>query len=317
LKYVFQIVGKLKREGVAVIYISHRLEEIFEICDEVSVFRDGQLVDTCMVRDTDKSSLIRHMVNRPLNETFPKIALTKGERVLEVRKLCTTLLEDISFSAYRGERLGFAGLIGAGRTEVMRALFGADPIKSGEVFLNGKKIRVLEPSDAIEKGIALIPEDRKRQGALLHLSVGENISIVDLKNLAGPGGIINRKKENEKVLEYTRELRIKTPSSAQLVKNLSGGNQQKVVLAKWLLVDSEVIIFDEPTRGIDVGAKQEIYNLINTLALSGKVIILISSEMPELLGMSDRIIVMAEGRITGELDIAEASQEKIMHFSSM
>jgi len=317
LKYVFQIVGKLKREGVAIIYISHRLEEIFEICDEVSVFRDGQLVDTCMVRDTDKSSLIRHMVNRPLNETFPKIELKKGERVLEVRKLCTPLLDDISFSAYRGERLGFAGLIGAGRTEVMRALFGADPIKSGEVFLNGKRIRVLEPSDAIEEGIALIPEDRKRQGALLHLSVGENISIVNLKNLAGPGGIINRKKENEKICEFTHELRIKTPSSAQLVKNLSGGNQQKVVLAKWLLVDSDVIIFDEPTRGIDVGAKQEIYNLINTLALSGKVIILISSEMPELLGMSDRIIVMAEGRITGELDIAEATQEKIMHFSSM
>jgi ribose transport system ATP-binding protein len=241
----------------------------------------------------------------------------KGEKVLEVRKLCTNLLDNVTFSAFRGERLGFAGLIGAGRTEVVRAIFGADHIVSGEVFLNGKKMEIHEPSDAIRNGIALIPEDRKRQGALLHMSVGENISIVKLGKFSLPGGFILRGKEKVVIDRYIRELRIKTPTSVQLVKNLSGGNQQKVVLAKWLLVESDVIIFDEPTRGIDVGAKQEIYSLINSLAEAGKVIILISSEMPELLGMSDRIIVMAEGRITGELDVREATQEKIMQLSSI
>ncbi len=317
LKYVFRIVEKLKQEGVAIIYISHRLEEIFEICDEVTVFRDGRLVDTCLVKDTDKESLIKRMVNRPVSSIFPKVKFKRGEKVLEVKNVCTKLLDTISFNAYRGERLGFAGLIGAGRTEVVRALFGADPIESGEIFLKGKKVTIKNPSDAIKLGIALIPEDRKLQGALLHLSVGKNISIVNLKNLAGFFGIIRQKEEAESIGEYIKELRIKTPSTRQLVKNLSGGNQQKVVLAKWLLVDSDIIIFDEPTRGIDVGAKQEIYALINALAEAGKVIILISSEMPELIGMSDRILVMAEGRITGELETAEATQEKIMHLSSI
>jgi len=317
LAHVFRIVEKLKQEGVAILYISHRLEEIFEICDEVSVFRDGRLVNTCAVKDTNKDALIKLMVNRHVSSIFPKVQFEKGERVLEVKNLCTRLLDNVSFSAYRGERLGFAGLIGAGRTEVARAVFGADHVESGDIFLNGELIRVREPSDAIKKGIALIPEDRKRQGALLHLSVGKNISIVNLKNLAGRIGLIKRKKENAAVDQYVRELRIKTPTVRQLVKNLSGGNQQKVVLAKWLLVDSEIIIFDEPTRGIDVGAKQEIYALINALAEAGKVIILISSEMPELIGMTDRIIVMAEGRITGELETAQATQEKIMQLSSI
>lgn len=317
LEHVFRIVKVLKQEGVAIIYISHRLEEIFDICDMVSVFRDGRLIKTCPVSETDKTSLIRDMVNRPLSESFPKVDLVKGEKVLEVKNLCTTLLENVSFSAFRGERLGFAGLIGAGRTEVVRAIFGADPIGSGEVWLNGKKLSIRQPVDAIKNGIALIPEDRKGQGALLHMSVCENISIVKLKSFSIPGGFILQNKEKKSIDTYINDLRIKTPTSLQLVKNLSGGNQQKVVLAKWLLVNSDVIVFDEPTRGIDVGAKQEIYALINTLAMAGKVIILISSEMPELLGMSDRILVMAEGRVTGELNTKDATQEEIMHLSAL
>jgi len=317
LDHVFRIVEKLKEEGVAIIYISHRLEEIFEICDEVSVFRDGHHIETRMVKDTDKNHLIRQMVNRPLNENFPAMKLEKSEKILEVKKLNTSKLKNVSFSAYKGERLGFAGLIGAGRTEVARAIFGADKLQSGTIILNGEVLSISHPSDAIKHGIALIPEDRKRQGALLHMTVSDNISIVNLKKFASLGGYIKKAAEKLMVDKYVHELNVKTPSTMQLVKNLSGGNQQKVVLAKWLMVNSKIVIFDEPTRGIDVGAKQEIYKLINDLAEAGKVVILISSEMPELLGMSDRIIVMAEGQITGELLASEASQERIMQLSSL
>lgn len=317
LERVFSIIERLKAEGVTVIYISHRLDEIFRICDRVSVFRDGRHVRTMAVEKTDKRELIQLMVNRPMTDTFPVLEHEPGEVVLEVENLTTHLLKGVTFAAHRGERLGFAGLIGAGRTETARAVFGADRLAYGEVRLNGRRLNITHPSHAIRQGIALIPEDRKQQGVMLHMSVGENISSVTLDSFAGFAGYIREAKEQEATNRYVRELNIKTPSLSQLVKNLSGGNQQKVVLAKWLLMNCEVIIFDEPTRGIDVGAKQEIYHLINSLAEAGKTVIIISSELPELLGMSDRIIVMAEGRITAELSAAEATQEKIMHLSAL
>lgn len=317
LERVFSIVRKLKEEGVTIVYISHRLDEIFAIADWVSVFRDGRHIDTSPVNGTNKAELIRQMVNRPITDTFPHLEPNPGEVVLEAKNLTTHFLEGVSFSARRGERLGFAGLIGAGRTEVARAIFGADPLSYGEILLHGNKLNISHPNDAVRNGIALIPEDRKAQGVLLHMSVKTNISLVKLDSLAGLAGFVYEAQEEEAVREYVDELNIKTPSISQLVKNLSGGNQQKVALAKWLLMDCEVIMFDEPTRGIDVGAKQEIYNLINTLAQVGKTVIIISSELPELLGMTDRILVMAEGRVTAELNAKDATQEQIMELSAL
>lgn len=318
LEHVFSIVRRLRDDGVTVIYISHRLDEVFSICDRVSVFRDGIHIKTMAVKETTKDELIRLMVNRPLTDTFPLHQSRRDEKVLEVREVTTDLLDNVSFAAYRGERLGFAGLIGAGRTEVARIVFGADRCERGEVLLHGTKVDIRQPSDAIRHGIALIPEDRKRQGVMLHMSVGDNIVTVKLADMTiGIGGYIDGRKTTTAINRSIRELKIKTPTALQLVKNLSGGNQQKVVLAKWLLADCEVIIFDEPTRGIDVGAKQEIYGLINALADAGKTIIIISSELPELLGMTDRIIVMAQGRMTAEISTAEATQETIMQMLAL
>ena len=316
LEYLFKIIMKLREDGIAILYISHRMEEIFRLCDKVSVFRDGEYIKTMSTKDTNQSELIRLMVNRDINQTFPKVDLTKGEEVLAVRGLTTDILKDVSFKAYRGERLGFAGLVGAGRTETARAIYGADKIVSGEVSLQGERVIIKSPGDAIGKGIVLIPEDRKQQGLFLNLSVRENISFSYAPKLRDRMGLISNKKEAQVCAKQIKALRVKTPSSQQLVRNLSGGNQQKVVLAKWLLMNCEVIIFDEPTRGIDVGAKQEIYELINALAKAGKVVIIISSELPELMGMSDRILVMANGKITGEVVGAEISQEKILKLAS-
>lgn len=316
LKYLFDIVEKLRAEGLAIIYISHRLEEIFQICDKVSVFRDGHYIKTMPVGETNKEELIRLMVNREMKESYPVFVSERKEKVLEVKHLNTELLKDISFSAYRGERLGFAGLVGAGRTEVARAVYGADPIKSGEIYVNGKKVNIHSPEDAIRCGIVLIPEDRKQQGAFLNLSIKENIMFSFAPVIANVLGIIQGKKEKEICDSQIGTLSIKTPSRDQLVRNLSGGNQQKVILAKWLLMKCDVIIFDEPTRGIDVGAKQEIYQLMNQLAQEGKVVITISSELPELLGMSDRVLVMAEGKITGEVQAANVTQEEVLKYAS-
>lgn len=316
LKYLFDIVEKLRAEGLAIIYISHRLEEIFQICDKVSVFRDGHYIKTMPVGETNKEELIRLMVNREMKESYPVFVSERKEKVLEVKHLNTELLKDISFSAYRGERLGFAGLVGAGRTEVARAVYGADPIKSGEIYVNGKKVNIHSPEDAIRCGIVLIPEDRKQQGAFLNLSIKENIMFSFAPAIANVLGIIQGKKEKELCDSQIGALSIKTPSRDQLVRNLSGGNQQKVILAKWLLMKCDVIIFDEPTRGIDVGAKQEIYQLMNQLAQEGKVVITISSELPELLGMSDRVLVMAEGKITGEVQAANVTQEEVLKYAS-
>lgn len=317
MKYLYQIIRTLKEKGIAIIYISHRLEEVFELCDRVSVFRDGQFIKTMDVQDTDKDELIRLMVNRSLSATFPDMEVRPEKRtVMEVKNLCTPMLKNISFSIKSGERLGFAGLVGAGRTEMARAIFGADPINSGEVFLNGKKINIRSPKDAIRLKIAYLPEDRKRYGVFLKMSVADNILFSKLSDLTNALGLINSKKAKDTCDEQIKALSIKTPSPDALISNLSGGNQQKAIIAKWLLMNSEIIFFDEPTRGIDVGAKQEIYKLINALAEQGKAIVIISSEMLELLGMSDRVIVMHEGSITGELTREEATQEKVLRLAS-
>ncbi|MBO7709720.1 MAG: sugar ABC transporter ATP-binding protein [Lachnospiraceae bacterium] len=316
LKYLFDIVRAMREENMAIIYISHRLEEVFLLCDKVSIFRDGHFIRTLNVSETNQQELIRLMVNRELTETYPKAHTRKGEVVLEVNNLSTGLLRNVSFKAYRGERLGFAGLVGAGRTETARAVFGADRIESGEIILNGKQVKITSPADAIRHGIVYLSEDRKQLGLFLNMSILDNILFSYLPNLQGRSGLLDLKSGDKICQKQIETLAIKTPSARQLVRNLSGGNQQKVIIAKWLLLNCDVIFFDEPTRGIDVGAKQEIYRLMNELTEQGKCVIMISSEMPELLGMSDRIIVMHEGEVVGELSGAEASQEEVLRLAS-
>lgn len=316
LVYLFNIVNKLKNEGVSIIYISHRLEEIFELCSKVTVFRDGHFVKTMDVADTNKDELITLMVNRKLEDNFPKRDIKPQEVVLEVKNLTTEKIKNISFKLHKGEILGFAGLVGAGRTEIANAIYGADSIKCGSITIEGSTVVNKSPSTAIKNGIALIPEDRKKFGALMNLSIKENISYSMLKKIIGRFFLINSKFEKRKTEEYRDILSIKTPSMKQKIVNLSGGNQQKVILARCLFTDCKILIFDEPTRGIDVGAKQEIYSLIDELTKQGKSIIMISSEMNELIGMSDRIIVIHNGEIAGELSKNEANQEKILSLAS-
>lgn len=312
---MFKIIKNLKQKGVTVIYISHRLEEIFEISDRVTVMRDSKYILTMETADTDRKNLISLMVGRELTDGYPCCDFKNEEVILEVKALNTSYVHNINFKLNKGEILGFAGLVGAGRTETARAVFGADDVFSGEIFLYGKKVSIKSPKDAIKNRIGLIPEDRKQHGVLLALSIRNNITLSSLSRIS-KFGWINNKKEDIKIKELKSNLRIKTPTMEQLVKNLSGGNQQKVVLAKWMATKCDVLIFDEPTRGIDIGAKQEIYKLMRQLADSGKSLIMISSEMPELLGMSDRIIVMHEGEIVGELDKCEATQEMILDMAS-
>lgn len=315
LKYLFDIVKKLKKEGLAVLYISHRMEEIFQICDKVSVFRDGHYISTKNVADTTKDELIREMVNREISDTYPQIEKELGDVSLEIKNISTNLLQNISFKARKGEKLGIAGLVGAGRTETARAIFGADPIETGEVILNGKMLHIHSPADAIKAGIAYLPEDRKQLGLFLNMSVKDNLLFSYYPELV-KGGLISNKDAIDACDRQIDTLKVKTPTREQIISHLSGGNQQKVIVAKWMLMDCDVIIFDEPTRGIDVGAKQEIYQLINMLAQEGKTIIIISSELPELMGLSDRILVMAEGKITGEVDNETMTQEKILELAS-
>ena len=313
--HLFKIVDKLKKRKVTILYISHRMEEIFTICDRVSVFRDGQYIQTMNVRDTNVDELIRIMVNRELGEQYPCKNYKKGKKVLEIKNFNTSILKNVSLEAYEGEILGLAGLVGAGRTETARALFGADKLISGEIYLRGKKIKISSPRDAIKNGIGLIPEDRKKQGVLLGLSIRHNISFANLSKIK-KNNIISMSEDIKASKKYIEALEIKTPSEEQLAGLLSGGNQQKVVLAKWLFRNSDILIFDEPTRGIDVGAKQEIYKLMVDLVEQGKVIIMISSDMPELIGMSDRIVVMHKGEIKGSLTKEEFSQETILSLAS-
>lgn len=311
IQSMFRIIRTLKEKGVTILYISHRLEEIFEIADRVSVMRDGEYITTLDTAKTNRQALIQLMVGRELVNTYPERQSPIGDVVLEVEGLTNKRLHNVSFNLKKGEILGLGGLVGAGRTECARAIFGADPIACGTITLNGKPVRIKSPKQAIGYRIGLIPEDRKRHGVLLGLPVSRNITFSNLKEISSYGWI-HTKKEAELVKTQIRDLQIKTPSSDQLVKNLSGGNQQKVVLAKWLATKCDILIFDEPTRGIDVGAKQEIYKLMRNLSHAGLSIIMISSEMPELLGMSDRIVVMHEGFVTGEIDSREATQEAVL-----
>ena len=313
---LFCIIDKLRERQVTIIYISHRMEEIFKVCDRVSVMRDGKYISTDNTKDINVHQLIAYMVGRELGEDYPARTKPLGEVVLDVKDLQSEKIHGVSFQLHKGEILGFGGLVGAGRTETMQAIFGADKLLGGTVAVNGSQVNIKSPTQALEKGIGLIPEDRKNQGVLLGLSVRQNVTFSSLKQ-AMVGWFVSDKKDIAIADEYTRKLKIKTPSVNQLVKNLSGGNQQKVVLAKALATKCDIIIFDEPTRGIDVGAKQEIYNLMRRLVdEEGKSVIMVSSEMPELIGMSDRILVMRHGKIVGEIQKEDYSQELILEYAS-
>jgi len=318
IQELFKVIRDLREKGHGIIYISHRLDELPQISDRVTVMRDGQYVGTRETSRVTKEEIISMMVGRTIYEkpkshsTVPKDAPV----VLKAEHLMGSNVKDVSFELRRGEILGFAGLMGAGRTETMRALFGADALTGGDIYVKGKKVHIKSPSDAIAHGICYLSEDRKAFGLAVGLSVRDNCVMATLDEYM-MGVFTNDRKIEAVTNEYVNKIGIKTPSTKQLVKNLSGGNQQKIVIAKWLIRNSDILIFDEPTRGIDVGAKQEIYKLMNALVEEGKSIIMISSEMPELLRMSDRLVVMCEGSVTGELDIAEVTQEKIMTLATM
>lgn len=312
LKKLFEVIRVLKKEGVGVIYISHRLEEIFEIGDRVTVLRDGKVIHTCSITEADKRSLIKWMVGRELESEFPKTQLQRGEEVFKVEGLTRgKVVRDVSFRLHRGEIFGLAGLVGAGRSELARLIFGADKKEAGKCYLERKEISPQSPREAIDLGIGLLTEDRNRFGLIMAMSVRENISLPHLRSLLR-GFFIDRKKESEATSSYVEQLSIKTPSLAQQVEYLSGGNRQKVVLARWLFTKCKLLIFDEPTAGIDVGVKYEIYNIINRLAAEGIGVIVISSQLPELLGICNRIGVMCEGKLAGILSREEATQEKVM-----
>ena len=313
---LYKIIAALKSKGTSIIYISHRMEELFAVTDRVTIMRDGQYIRTVNTAETDRDSLITLMVGRELKSNGPRTGYATDEVVLKADHISGYVNEDCSFELRKGEILGVAGLVGAGRTELMRVIFGADKKLSGTVQINGRQASIRRPEDAIKAGIGLIPEDRKMQGCFLNQTIEWNISMGNIRSLT-TGGLVDNRKIADAAEKYKDMLNIKTPSVQQLVRNLSGGNQQKVVLAKVLLADTDIIIFDEPTRGIDVGARAEIYALMDQLASSGKSLIMVSSDMEALLGMSDRIIVLSEGRITGELTRAEFSQEKILSMASI
>ena len=313
IERLFESIARLKQRGVAIVYVSHRLDEVKAICDRATILRDGTYVATVPVASTAIDEMIRLMVGRDLKELFPKIAAEPREEVLRVEQLTRQgVLHDVSFSVRRGEIVGIAGLVGSRRTETARAIFGADPIDSGRILLHGKPVEVRTPADAIEHRIALVPEDRKRQGIFATLSVWENIVLSALKQFSR-NGILDVGRERQRAREFIASLRIATSDVDKRVLELSGGNQQKVVIAKWLNTNAEVFLFDEPTRGIDVGGKIEVYRLMGELVSRGAAIVMISSELPEILGLSDRILVMREGRICGEFERADATEEIILN----
>ncbi|MBE7017706.1 MAG: sugar ABC transporter ATP-binding protein [Ruminococcaceae bacterium] len=312
---LFNVIRKLKEKGVTVIYISHRLDEVFEITDRITVLRDGKFVATINTADTNRQELVKLMVGRELDQSHPTRSHPLGEVALECRNLTGNSVENISFNIRKGEVLGMAGLVGCGRTETAQLICGAAHIESGEVFVNGKKIKIKSPTDAINAGIGLIPEDRKEQGCILFNTVLFNTTLICNKKYM-TAGILSGRKRRAVAQEYKDNLRIKVPSLNQMVINLSGGNQQKVVVAKTMAADLDIIFFDEPTKGIDVGAKQEIYLLMNKMAAEGKAIIMITSDMEELLGMSDRILVLSEGRVAGELTKDRFTQENVLTLAS-
>lgn len=315
---LFRIIRQLREDGVGIVYISHRMDEIKRITDRITVMRDGQYIDTVLTADVTTQDIISKMVGRQIYETSkPEGAAGEQETVLEVTGLNQgRTLKDINFILKKGEILGIAGLVGAGRTELARAIFGADRIQSGEIRIHGRKVRIKGPHDAVRQGIGYLSEDRKRYGCVVDLDVKSNVVIASYPKFLRPGGWMNTAKIRKQAESMVDRLKVKTPHVDQEVKFLSGGNQQKVVIGKWLTRDCDILIFDEPTRGIDIGAKSEIYRLLNELTAQGKSIIMISSELPEILRMSHRILVMCEGRITGELDHEEATQESIMHLAT-
>ena len=314
---MFAVVELMRKKGVSIIYISHRLEEIFRLSDRIEVIRDGEYVDTLITPQATVDQLIKMMVGREMTAKFPprQPSIDKSKVVLELKNVYGNGDKNISFKIHAGEVVGLGGLVGAGRTEIAQVIFGAKPKDSGQILLNGKEINPKTPREAIDLGIAMLPEDRKRHGALLSVSVKNNINMPTYDRIS-KASVINLAVEKQRAEKFREEIQIKCPSINQLVKNLSGGNQQKVILGKWLAADSQLIIFDEPTRGIDVGAKYEIYKLINELVAQGRAVLMISSEMEELIGMSDRIIVLAEKQMTGELQKEEFNPDTIMTMAS-
>lgn len=310
---LFAIIRKLREEGCGIVYISHRLEELQHIVDRVTIMRDGRYVTSMDFADTSMQEIISNMVGREIKEKFPKVESRRGRKILEVKNLnAGKLVRNINFELHEGEIVGIAGLMGAGRTEMTRAVFGVDPKESGEIILDGKSISIQKPMDAIKNGLVLVPEDRKKDGLCTKLSIRENIALPNLDILCGRTGVVNRAKETAMVDQTVEELTIRLPNAEVDAGSLSGGNQQKVVVGKWLARNSRVVMFDEPTRGIDVAAKVEIYNLMNRLKQSGIGVFFVSSEMPEIMGISDRILVMCDGRITGEFMAEEATQNRIL-----
>ncbi len=314
---LFRIVHELKAIGTAIIYISHRLDELRHIVDRVTIMRDGCFITEGRFEDFTMEQIIANMVGREITNQFPRDKVPRGEKILEVRHLnAGRMVRDVSFDVYEGEVLGFSGLVGAGRTETMRAIFGVDDVESGEIILDGKSCVIRTPSDAIDCGIVLIPEDRKKEGLCTKLSIRENIALPNLDKLCSQSGSIDRAAEAELVENSQKSLRIRMAGAEVAAESLSGGNQQKIVVAKWLARNSRVIIFDEPTRGIDVAAKVEIYEIINSLKKKGIGVIVVSSELPEVMGISDRILVMCDGRITGEVPGEGADEETIMTYAT-
>jgi inositol transport system ATP-binding protein len=307
------MIRSLRSTGVAIVYITHKMDEVFKISDVVTVFRDGKHVATLPAGELDRQKLIALMVGRELTHMFPKEHAEIGEVVMSVKGLTRKdgRVEDITFDIRRGEILGLAGLMGAGRTEVLEAIFGVAQLTTGEIWIHGKQARIRAPSDAIAHGLGMLTEDRKQTGIMGVLSVRDNMTVASLRRFS-PGGILNKRKMDQACRAQREALAIKTPSLAQLISLLSGGNQQKVLVSRWLLTTPDILMIDEPTRGIDVGAKAEIHRLMSTLAKEGKAVLMVSSELPEILGMSDRVLVMHEGRITGEFGRDEVTQEKIM-----
>jgi len=316
IETLFAIIRNLKQKGMIILYVSHRMKEIYQICDEVVILKDGKFVEQVATVDTDEHAIIQKMVGRDLGDVFSNLSRNEhtGDVVLEAKHLVANNVNDVSFVLCAGEVLGFAGLVGAGRTETMRTIFGADPLQSGEIFLKGKPVQIHFPEDAIGMGIALCPEDRKDQGIVARQSVKANISMAILGSLL-KHGLIDKKQEEEIAQWGKRELNIKTPDVEKKIGELSGGNQQKTILARWLAAHPTVLILDEPTKGIDVGSKSEIYQIICDLAKQNIGVIVISSELPEIMGVCDRIIVMCEGRITGELLREEATEGKILTYA--
>ena len=314
---LFKIINKLKSEGCGIVYISHRLEELQHIVDRVTIMRDGRYITSSDFKDLSMDEIISNMVGREIKEKFPRVSCKRGKKIFEVNNLnAGHLVRNINLELYEGEIVAIAGLMGAGRTETTRAIFGADPIEGGTILVDGKPITIRCPKDAIKAGIVLAPEDRKKDGLCTKLSVQDNIALPNMDLLKGRLGVVDKKKEKKMVEDTIRDLHIKTAGAQIDAGNLSGGNQQKIVIGKWLARNSRVVIFDEPTRGIDVAAKVEIYNLMNQLKQQGIGVLFVSSEMPEVIGISDRIIVMCDGQITGELNTSEATQDRILTYAT-